>query len=92
MFSWENAGTPLISQNNFWGKKKKQKNKGREQLRVLMGGGGDGNWCPGTICNNSATDCQNIELDCAPGEQEACVGGSYFDADPNLRCTFCLKE
>ncbi len=55
-------------------------------------GGGGGNWCPGTICNNCATDCPKIELDCAPGETEACVGGSYFDADPNLRCTFCSKD
>ena len=50
------------------------------------GGGGD-SWCPGTICTNCATDCP--DLDCPTGQTQACVGGSYFDADPNLRCAFC---
>jgi hypothetical protein len=54
--------------------------------------GGDGSWCPGVVCSNCAGDCLDIELDCAQGQSEACVGGAYFDADENLRCTFCLEE
>ena len=55
----------------------------------LISCGSDGDsgssWCPGTICSNCATDC-NIE--CTTGT-ETCVGGSFFDADPNLRCAYC---
>lgn len=54
------------------------------------GGGGSSNasWCPGTICNNCATD-PNCNVSCPSGKMQACVGGSFFDADPNLRCGFC---
>ena len=62
---------------------------------VACGGGGgdsDGNWCPGVICNNCARDCLDVELNCGAGQSEACVGGSYFDADENLRCVFCVND
>jgi hypothetical protein len=55
-------------------------------------GGDDDNWCPGVICSNCAGDCDNAELHCASDQTEACVGGSYFDADENLRCAFCLDN
>jgi hypothetical protein len=61
-------------------------------LLACGGGGGDGNWCPGAICTNCARDCLDIELDCGEGQSEACVGGSYFDADEDLRCVFCVDE
>lgn len=51
------------------------------------GGGGGDSWCPGTICTNCATNCP--DLDCPAGQIETCVGGAFFDADPNLRCVFC---
>lgn len=53
-------------------------------------GGGGGNWCPGEICSNCATNCPT--LDCPPDKMNACVGGSYFDADPELRCAFCTDR
>lgn len=63
---------------------------------LLSACGGDGgssdNWCPGVICTNCARDCTDVELNCGEGQTEACVGGAYFDADENLRCTFCLDE
>ncbi len=52
------------------------------------GGGGEGAWCPGTICSNCASD-PACSVSCPAGKMPACVGGSYFDADPNLRCGFC---
>ncbi|TMA20493.1 MAG: hypothetical protein E6J88_17040 [Deltaproteobacteria bacterium] len=51
-------------------------------------GGGGKNWCPGVICSNCATD-PACHTTCPAGKTEACVGGAYFDADPDLRCDFC---
>lgn len=51
-------------------------------------GGGKDSWCPGVVCNNCATD-PACHTTCPSGKTEACVGGAYFDADPDLRCDFC---
>ena len=42
----------------------------------------------GIICTNCATGC---DISCGAGEQEVCVGLSYFgdDSQDNLRCAFC---
>jgi len=48
-----------------------------------------GSWCPGTICTNCATD-PACDVTCGQGKTPACVGGSYFGADPNARCGFCM--
>jgi hypothetical protein len=50
--------------------------------------GGSDSWCPGTICTNCATD-PACSVSCPSGKTAACVGGAYFDADPNARCGFC---
>lgn len=47
----------------------------------------DSNWCPGTVCTNCATDCPT--LSCSAGQTNACVSGTYFDADASQRCSFC---
>jgi len=52
------------------------------------GGSGGDSWCPGTVCTNCATD-PNCDITCPQGQVETCVGGAYFDADPDLRCAFC---
>jgi hypothetical protein len=51
--------------------------------------GSSGSWCPGSICSNCATD-PACNVTCGPGKTPACVGGAYFDADPNARCGFCM--
>jgi len=47
----------------------------------------------GTICTGCGPlgDCS---IDCAPGEEEACVGLEFFDGEnpDDLRCAFCLRE
>ncbi len=57
-------------------------------LVALAACGGSGSWCPGTICSNCATD-PACNITCGAGKIQACVGGSYFGADPNLRCAYC---
>ena len=49
--------------------------------------GGESSWCPGTVCSNCATD-PACYVSCSSG-RPACVGGAFFDADPDLRCGFC---
>ena len=59
-------------------------------LAFVLGacGGGEESWCPGTVCSNCASD-PACSVSCPAGKQAACVGGSFFDADPNLRCGYC---
>jgi len=51
-------------------------------------GGGEDSWCPGTVCNNCATD-PACSVTCPQGKTSVCVGGAFFDADPALRCGYC---
>ena len=51
------------------------------------GSSSGGSWCPGTVCSNCASD-PACNVTCSSGTP-TCVGGSYFGADPNLRCAFC---
>jgi|GEM_PF-6081217 len=62
---------------------------------ILTSCGSDDESCEGvggTICNNCAQDCLDIELNCSADQEEACVGLTFFGDDnpQDLRCTFCL--